>query len=205
LGPNAICDQCIEDRLRRLRRVAVILPSVLFLVLLGIGLGSWLIEGEVGAIVALGTMAVLFGPVLAPVLLWQIKRNPDFGRERTGFLYATRTKAKEIKKQGYTHFWTAEDLLLLATTVPEIVPGAASDGSGLADYSFVRNATGAVTGIWLRDPAQARSHELLLALLLKHGEPGTLALGGARVVSNTHDASGGTFVMFGGAKAPGEI
>jgi hypothetical protein len=74
----------------------------------------------------------------------------------------------------------------------------------LADYSFVRDEKGEVSGVWLRDEAQAQNQELLLALLLKHGVPPTGMLGGFRVVSNTYDDSGGCFVMFGQAPAPGE-
>ena len=197
-----ICDQCIADRRRRLRRVAIILPSVMFLVLFGVGLTYWIFEDEVAGFLALGGMAVLAGPVLAPVLLWQLNRNPDFSRQAMGETYAIGARKKDLRKQGFTSFWTRKGYEALRASATHSQP--AIDRSSGGNYSFVRDLHGAVVGMWLRDPAQARNPELLLALLLKHGEPATLALGGSRLVPNTYDASGGTFVMFGGAKAPGE-
>jgi len=78
-----------------------------------------------------------------------------------------------------------------------------------ADYSFVRDQTGKVHGIWLRDPQDTQKRELFMVLAIKHSLPteilGVVMLGDYRVVPNTFDGAGGCFVMFGSALAPGEI
>ena len=79
----------------------------------------------------------------------------------------------------------------------------------MGDYSFVKDNSGNVYGIWLREPKVAQNHGLLLALLQKHdhlNESITAAVltGSYRVVTNTFDDQGGCFVMFGSELAPGE-
>jgi len=78
----------------------------------------------------------------------------------------------------------------------------------MADYSLVDGPGGAVCGLWLRREADARNHELLGMLLVKHGLPQELfdavSRGSYRVVPNRFDSAGGCFVMFGAAPAPGE-
>ena len=87
----------------------------------------------------------------------------------------------------------------------------------MADYSFVKDASGQVVGLWLRDTEKSKNRIVILTLLMQH--KGRLAelrkpisddlvnmasSGNYRVVPNNFDHQGGCFVMFGQALAPGE-
>ena len=78
----------------------------------------------------------------------------------------------------------------------------------MADYSMVKDRSGNVCGLWLRDSKTARDPELLAALLIIHDLPDELSVavmtGSYRVVANTVDDAGGCFVMIGSAPVPGE-
>lgn len=78
----------------------------------------------------------------------------------------------------------------------------------MADYSMVREKSGKVLGLWLRNPEDAQNRDLLSMLLIKHNLPNDLCAvvleGGYRVVPNTFDDAGGCFVMFESEPAPGE-
>lgn len=200
-GAAFICDQCIEDRMRRNRRLLITVLPICSLVFLGIGLGYWLTEDEVGALLALGGMAVLVGPVLLPLVLWAMRRKAHVGRKAVGWLLATQTPfAKELRKQGHSMFWTTEQFEEMAATARRVEPAAGHPAG--ADYSFVRDGAGTVTGVWLRNPAQAGDQNLLMALLMKHNLSPASMMAGVRVVPNRQ--GGGSFVMFGDARAPGE-
>ncbi|MEX2459131.1 MAG: hypothetical protein WD770_09110 [Actinomycetota bacterium] len=195
-GAAFICDQCLTDRIRRLRRVATFLPAGMAFLLLAVGIADFVIRSEVDGLIAFSGMALLAGPVLAPVLLWQLRKNPDFSPERTGETYAVAARKKDLRAQGYTTFWNQAGYEAMLDAQPAVA------GAESGDYSFVRDVSGSVTGIWLRDASQAQNQSLLMALLTKHGVSPTALLGGLRPVPNHRD--GGAFVMFGGARAPGE-
>ena len=71
----------------------------------------------------------------------------------------------------------------------------------MADYSMVKDQSGDVCGLWLRDSRAASDAQLLAALLIKHDLPDELGVavmtGSYRVVANTVDDAGGCFVMIG--------
>ncbi|MFD3440252.1 hypothetical protein ACFWU3_22370 [Streptomyces sp. NPDC058685] len=74
---------------------------------------------------------------------------------------------------------------------------------GNGDYARVLDESGAVAGLWLRNPHHARDTLMIDALLHKLDQPGLMGTA-HRVVANTVDGKGGLFVMFGGRRAPGE-
>ncbi|NQT71854.1 MAG: hypothetical protein HQ553_03670 [Chloroflexi bacterium] len=78
----------------------------------------------------------------------------------------------------------------------------------MSDYSMVRDKSGNVNGLWLRDPEAAQNRDLLSFLLIDESLPDELIAavlaGSYRVVPNTFDNAGGCFVIFGSAPAPGE-
>lgn len=74
---------------------------------------------------------------------------------------------------------------------------------GEGDYGRVFGADGEVIGFWFESAHHANDSALIGALQLKH-DLSHLVGTGHRVVSNTVDDAGGLFVMFGGARAPGE-
>lgn len=84
----------------------------------------------------------------------------------------------------------------------------------MADFSKVRDQNEVVYGIWLKNPDKAKDIYFMIALsgriAIEEGpkfpdeyQAAVLAKQ-YRVVPNTFDASGGVFVMFGDALAPGE-
>jgi general secretion pathway protein A len=73
-----------------------------------------------------------------------------------------------------------------------------------AEHSLLRDKNGKVRGLWLPDSAGAKDRRSITAFLTEHGLPTTLLRHGYRVVPNKHDNTGGFFVMFGSARAPGE-
>ncbi len=87
----------------------------------------------------------------------------------------------------------------------------------MADYSFVKDPSGQVVGLWLRDTQLSRNTMHLVTLLKKHqGHSAEVRVPigddlikmvisqNYRVVPNDFDRQGGCFVMFGQALAPGE-
>lgn len=71
----------------------------------------------------------------------------------------------------------------------------------MAAYSIVRDESGRVCGLWLRDAEMAENRDLLSMLLIKHQDGWWVqaALSGQyRIVS----CKRGCFVMFGDAPAP---
>jgi len=78
----------------------------------------------------------------------------------------------------------------------------------MADYAVIRGAEGAVSGLWLANPALALDRPFLLAMLERVDATEEVIeqvkSGDYRTVSNTFDGRGGGFVMFGGAQAPHE-
>ena len=87
----------------------------------------------------------------------------------------------------------------------------------MADYSFVKNSSGEIEGVWLKDIEKAKNPLILLTLLMKH--QGRLAekrelisddlinkasSGNYRIVPNKFDHQGGCFIMFNQSLAPGE-
>lgn len=75
----------------------------------------------------------------------------------------------------------------------------------MGDYSLVRDQTGAVLGLWLKHPDDVPPDQGLVdALLFKEGGPAREWIGlPRRVVKNSFDSKGGSFMMFRG-EAPGE-
>lgn len=63
------------------------------------------------------------------------------------------------------------------------------------DYHLVRNRVGAVVGLWLANPQDARNRVLIAALLLKHDQH-HLVSAGYRLAPNDVDDNGGLFVLF---------
>ena len=79
----------------------------------------------------------------------------------------------------------------------------------MGDYSFVKDETGKVVGIWANDPKLVKDRMSLMALHCVCELPtkcgAMILLGDYRVVPNTFDRAGGWFVMLGSALAPGEV
>lgn len=76
----------------------------------------------------------------------------------------------------------------------------------MADYSLVKDESGNVCGIWLKDPTNLDKTGYIETLLVKncgHLLNDYLAKR-YRKVQNNYDSAGGCFVMFSSAKAPGE-
>ena len=97
------------------------------------------------------------------------------------------------------------DKLLGKKPVDQSGSGTSSSKSVVANYSLVRDDTGTVVGLWLRDPqdADASRKGYIEALLMKHGAP-HLIVAPRRIVPNKVNNDGGSFVMFGSQRAPGE-
>jgi len=77
----------------------------------------------------------------------------------------------------------------------------------MAEYSFVRDETRAIRGMWIKDPAALQKPGSLEVLLVLNGAENLLSDYLAkryRVVPNTYDSQGGCFIMFGLVMAPGE-
>jgi len=76
------------------------------------------------------------------------------------------------------------------------------------NVAIVTDRGGGPCGLWVRQASMALDRELLgmLSISLKLPDQCGMAIfgGNYRVVPNTHDAAGGSFVMFGDALAPGE-
>lgn len=78
-----------------------------------------------------------------------------------------------------------------------------------ADYSMVEDPTGKVCGVWLRDPKAFLKNPNALEALAVTKDLGydtfeLIASKKYRIVPNDYDSKGGSFVMFGSARAPGE-
>jgi hypothetical protein len=77
----------------------------------------------------------------------------------------------------------------------------------MGDYSFVREGTGRVCGLWLKDPSCLDRPGLVEVIIMKENCQHLLTdyLGKRyRKVPNYVNSDGGCFVMFGSVKAPGE-
>lgn len=79
----------------------------------------------------------------------------------------------------------------------------------VADYAVVKDAKGRVCGVWLRNPEEILKNPYTLeTLAMKHEWSEDtfelIASKNYRVVRNTYDDAGGSLVMFGSARAPGE-
>ena len=77
----------------------------------------------------------------------------------------------------------------------------------MADYSFVRDGSGAVCGLWLRDPSALDKPGMVETLLVMNNQDHLLSAYLSkryRKVPNQYDHTGGCFVMFGSVRAPGE-
>jgi len=76
------------------------------------------------------------------------------------------------------------------------------------DIAIIRDKSGGISGLWLRQADAAYNRDLLSMILIRFNavEDTRFALlrGDYRVVPNTNDDQGGCFVMFGSAVAPGE-
>jgi hypothetical protein len=74
------------------------------------------------------------------------------------------------------------------------------------DFRFVKDS-GTPVGFWLRDASALDKPGAIEAILMMYGSANLLdayTRKKYRKVANTHDTSGGCFVMFGATKAPGE-
>lgn len=75
-------------------------------------------------------------------------------------------------------------------------------------YSFVKDQTGSICGIWLQDAGYAQNREHLVMFTIAESLSMDVYInvqeGNYRVVANTFDNAGGCFVMFGSTPAPGE-
>lgn len=77
----------------------------------------------------------------------------------------------------------------------------------MADYSWVKDQSGNICGIWLKDhSALQKPGSVETLLMLKNCEHlvGPYLRKMYRTVPNKVNSEGGCFVMFGSAKAPGE-
>jgi hypothetical protein len=83
----------------------------------------------------------------------------------------------------------------------------------MADFSEVRDQNEVVRGIWLKNPHEANDIYYMTMLSARIANSGAKFPGEYqaavlakqyRIVPNTYNASGGVFVMFGDALAPGE-
>lgn len=70
-------------------------------------------------------------------------------------------------------------------------------------YAFVRNRSGAVTGLWLANAQQAKNPMFVDALLFHEGLSERVGMS-YRTVPNTVDDAGGVFVLFDEYPAPGD-
>lgn len=77
----------------------------------------------------------------------------------------------------------------------------------MADYSWVKDQSGNICGMWLKDPGALKKPGSVEALLMINNCEHLLGayLGKRyRTVPNKANSEGGCFVMFGSSKAPGE-
>src|SRR4030042_2544652 len=83
----------------------------------------------------------------------------------------------------------------------------------MADFSEVREQNEVVRGIWLKNPHEANNIYFMTMLSARIASEGAkfpeeyqaaVLAKQYRIVPNTYNASGGVFVMFGDALAPGE-
>lgn len=74
----------------------------------------------------------------------------------------------------------------------------------MADFSFVKDQNGNVSGLWVKNRADAEDQVYLITLFIRGGLSTEAIAVGHRIVSNTVDSNGGFFVMLGAARAPGE-
>jgi len=77
----------------------------------------------------------------------------------------------------------------------------------MADYSLVKDSSGKVSGIWIKDPTVLDKPGYVETLLFKESAPyllGDYLAKSYRKVTNNVNSDGGCFIMFGGAYAPGE-
>lgn len=74
----------------------------------------------------------------------------------------------------------------------------------MSDFSFVKDQSGRVCGLWVKDRTDAEDRAYLITLFLRGGLNPTALSAGHRIVPNTVDSKGGVFVMLGSTKAPGE-
>jgi len=68
----------------------------------------------------------------------------------------------------------------------------------MGDYSMVKDGNGRICGIWVRDAKMANKHDLLAAIMIKHGElpAARLCSGECTIKPNEVNNEGGCFVMF---------
>lgn len=87
--------------------------------------------------------------------------------------------------------------------VPGQRPGPKPPQRGTGNFASVRTPGGATVGLWFASTEQAHDRGLIEAILFRED---LVHLLGAehRVVPNTYDDQGGSFVMFGHESAPGE-
>jgi hypothetical protein len=74
----------------------------------------------------------------------------------------------------------------------------------MADFSFVKDQHGKVSGVWVKNRADADDQVYIITLFLRGGLSTNAISGGHRIVPNNVDGNGGYFVMLGTARAPGE-
>lgn len=72
------------------------------------------------------------------------------------------------------------------------------------DFVFVKNKQGEVLGFWVKNSKEVSNRQTIELLLKKLFLPLSLLKEGYRVVPNTFDGRGGSFVMLGSLLAPGE-
>jgi hypothetical protein len=74
----------------------------------------------------------------------------------------------------------------------------------MADFAFVKDQNGKVSGIWVKNRADAEDQVYIMSLFVRGGLSTDTIAGGYRIVPNTVDGNGGCFVMLGTVKVPGE-
>ena len=72
----------------------------------------------------------------------------------------------------------------------------------MAVFSFVKDQNGKVSGLWVKNRADAENQIYLMTLFMRGGLSTEVISGGFRIVPNTVDSNGGYFVMPGTARAP---
>jgi hypothetical protein len=74
----------------------------------------------------------------------------------------------------------------------------------MADFSFIMDQNGKVSGVWVKNRADADDQVYIITLFLRGGLSTDGIAGIHRIVPNKFDGNGGYFVMLGSARAPGE-
>lgn len=74
----------------------------------------------------------------------------------------------------------------------------------MADFSFIKDQNGKVSGVWVKNRADADDQVYIITLFLRGGLSTDAIAGDHRIVPNTVDSNGGYFVMLGSARAPGK-